>query len=60
MGFQQKLVVHYILDYFGLLFILDINSALREFILWDQGLLKACFVKNSEGLRYCEIIFSLS
>ena len=28
------------------------NSMFREFILWDQRLLKDCFVKNSEGLRY--------
>ena len=53
MKFHQKLVVYYILDYFGILFILDINSVLVEFILWDQRLLKNCFVKNSEGLRYC-------
>ena len=52
-SFHEKLVVYYILDYFGMLFILDINSVLREFILWDQKLLKDCFVKNSEGLRYC-------
>ena len=38
-NFHQKLVVYYILDYFGMLFILDINSVLREFILWDQRLL---------------------
>ena len=60
MNFHQKLVVYYILDYFGILFILDINSVLIEFILWDQRLLKDCFVNNSEGLRYCYIIFSLS
>ena len=53
MNFHQKLVVYYILDYFGVLFILDINSVLTEFILWDQRRLKNCFVKNSEGLRYC-------
>ena len=52
MNFHQKLVVYYILDYFGILFILDINSVLREFILWDQRLLKDNFGKNSEGLRY--------
>ena len=45
MSFHQKLVVYYILDYFGMLFILDINSVLREFILGDQRLLKGCFVK---------------
>ena len=50
MNFHQKLVVFYI---FGILFILDINSVLIEFILWDQRLLKDCFVKTSEGLRYC-------
>ena len=42
MNFHQKLVV-YILDYFGILFILDINSVHREFILWDQRLLKGFF-----------------
>ena len=47
MNFRQKLVVYYILDYFGILFILDITSVLREFILWDQILLKDCFMKNS-------------
>ena len=51
MSFHQKSVVYYILDYFGILFILDINSVFREFILWDLRLLKYCFVKNSEGLR---------
>ena len=45
MNFHQKLVVYYILDYFGILFILDLNSVLREFIMWDQRLLKDCFVK---------------
>ena len=54
MNFHQKLVLYYILDNFGLLFFLDINSMLKEFILWDQRLLEEdCFVKNSEGLRYC-------
>ena len=53
MNFHQKLVVYYILDNFGILFILDINSVLREFILWDQRLLTDCFVKTFEGLRYC-------
>ena len=38
MNFHQKLVVYYILDYFGILFIPDINSVLIEFILWDQRL----------------------
>ena len=54
MNFHQKLVVYYtcILDYFRILFILDINAVLREFMVWDQRLLKDCFVKNSEGLRY--------
>ena len=53
MNFHQKLVEYYILDYFGILFILDITSVLIECILWDQRLLKDCFVNNSEGLRYC-------
>ena len=52
MYFHQKLVVYYILDYFGILFILDINSVLIEFILWDQRLLKGfIFEKYSEGLK---------
>ena len=53
MSLYHKLVVYYILDYFGILFILGINSVLREFILWDERLLRDCFVKNSEGLRLC-------
>ena len=53
MKFHQKLVVYYILDYFGILYILDINSVLIEFILWDLRLSKGiCFEKYSEGLRY--------
>ena len=32
-NFHQKLFVYNILGYFGILFILDINSVLREFIL---------------------------
>ena len=60
MNFHQKLVVYYTLDYFGILFILDLNFVLREIILWDQRLLKDCFVKNFEGLRYCYIVISLS
>ena len=40
--------MYYILDYFWILFSLDINSVLREFILWEQRLLKDCFVKTSE------------
>ena len=46
MNFRQILVVYYILDYFGTLFILDINSVLREFILWDQILLKDYFCEK--------------
>ena len=54
MNFHQKLDVYYILDYFGILFILDLNSVLIEFMLWDQRLLKGiCFEKYSKGLRYC-------
>ena len=52
MSFHQKLVVYYLLDYSGILFIPDIDSVLRELILWYQRLLKDCFVKNSERLRY--------
>ena len=43
MSFHQKLVVYYILDYIGILFILDINYVLIEFILWDQRLSKGLF-----------------
>ena len=46
MYFHQKFVVYYILDYFGILFILDINSVLIEFILWDQRLLKGFILRN--------------
>ena len=46
MNFHQKLVVYYILDYFGILFILDINSVLIEFILWDQRLSKGFVLRN--------------
>ena len=46
MNFHQKLVVYYILDYFGILFILDLNSVLREFILWDQRLFKGFILRN--------------
>ena len=46
MYFHQKLVVYYILDYFGILFILDIISVLIEFILWDQRLLKGFILRN--------------
>ena len=46
MNFHQKFVVYYILDYFGILFILDINSVLIEFILWDQRLFKGFILRN--------------
>ena len=46
MYFHQKLVVYYILDYFGTLFSLDINSVLIEFILWDQSLSKGFILRN--------------
>ena len=46
MNFHQKLVVYYILDYFRILLILDLNSVLREFILWDQRLLKGIVLRN--------------
>ena len=51
MNFHQKLVVYYILNYFGILFILDIHSVLIEFILWDQRLLKGFILRNI--LRDC-------
>ena len=46
MNFHQKLFVNYILDYFGILFILDINSVLIELILWDQRLSKGFVFRN--------------
>ena len=46
MNFHQKLVVYYILDYFGILFILDLNFVLREFILWDQILSHGFVLRN--------------
>ena len=46
MNFHQKLVVYYIFNYFGILFILDINSVLIEFILWDLRLLKGFILRN--------------
>ena len=46
MNFHQKLVVYYILDYFWILFILDINSVHREFKLWDQILSKGFVLRN--------------
>ena len=46
MNFHQKLVVYYILDYFWILFILDINSVLIEFILRDQRLSKGFVLRN--------------
>ena len=46
MNVHQKLVVNYILDYSGILFILDINFVLREFTLWDQRLLKELFCEK--------------
>ena len=45
-NFHQKLIVYYILDYFGILFILDINSVLTEFMLWDYRLLKGFVLRN--------------
>ena len=45
-NFHQKLVVYYILDYFGILFILDIKPVLREFTMWDQRLLKGMFCEK--------------
>ena len=46
MNFHQKLVVYYILDYFGVLCILGINSVLIEFILWDQKLSEGFVLRN--------------
>ena len=46
MNFHQKLVVYYISDYFGIVFILDMSFVLIEFILWDQRLLKGFVMRN--------------
>ena len=46
MNFRQKLVVYHILDYFGILFILNLNSVLIDFVLWDQRLLKGFVLRN--------------
>ena len=46
MNFHQELVVYYIFDYFRILFILDINSVLIEFILWDQRLSEEFVLRN--------------
>ena len=46
MNVNQKLVVYYILNYFGILFILDINSVLTGFILLDQRLSKGFVLRN--------------
>ena len=46
MNFYQKLVAYYILDYFGILFILDIISVLIEFILWDHILSEGFVLRN--------------
>ena len=51
MNFHQKLVVYYILDYFGILFILDINSVLSKFILRDRRLLKGLFCEKFCGTK---------
>ena len=52
MSFNQKLVVYYILDYFGILFTLDINSVLTEFICGNRDFRRICFEKYWEGVRY--------
>ena len=51
MSFHQKLVVYYILDYFGISFILGIHSVLREFILWDQRLFEGLFCEKFWGTK---------
>ena len=46
MYFHQKLVMYYILDYFGILFFLGINSVLIVIILWDQRLSEGFVLRN--------------
>ena len=54
MNFHQKLVVYYILDYFGILSILDLKlCANRIYIVGSETFEGNCFEKYSEGLRYC-------
>ena len=50
MNFHQKLVVYYVLDYFGILFIL---CAYRIHIVVSETFEGIYFEKYSEGLRYC-------
>ena len=45
--------MHYILDYFGIVFILDINYMLREVIIVGSDTFEGFFAKNSEELKYC-------
>ena len=46
MSFHQKLVAYYILDYFGILFILDINSVLKEFKIVGSETLAGLFCEK--------------
>ena len=46
MSSHQKLVVYYISEYFGILFILDINYVLIEFMLWNRKLSKGFVLRN--------------
>ena len=60
MNFHQKLVVYYILDYFGILFHSGHKlCAYRIHIVGPETFEGIYFEKYSEGLRYCKIIFSL-
>ena len=54
MNFHQKLVVYYVLDCFGILFILDKLCAYRIHIVGSETFKGICFEKYSEGLRYCK------
>ena len=43
--------MYYILDYFGILFILDINSVLIQYILWIQRLSEGFVLRNILGTK---------
>ena len=53
MNFHKKIVVYY----YGILFILEINTLLRKFILWDQSLSKGLFLIILRDLDTLKIYF---
>ena len=53
MNFHQKLVVYYILDYFGIIHSGHKLCAYRIHIVGSDTFEGIYFEKYSEGLRYC-------